>query len=198
MRRGWAFRLSALLLYPGLVYAHTPIQGVNHLFNGILHPLFVPSHILLILVTGLFYGQRLDKSNQQWILVFIAATLVGLSATWVVAAQQFTVVIPVCVAIIGILVAFKYTVGALWYSLLPGLSGFALGMDSSQEELSGFDRLMGLSGTALITIVLLFCTMDLTMYCRKKNWQATGIRVVGSWITASALLVLSLEFAPKP
>jgi hypothetical protein len=42
---------------------------------------------------------------------------------------------------------------------------------------------------------LLLCTMGVADYLKERTWQTIGVRIMGSWITASALLVLSLSLS---
>jgi F0F1-type ATP synthase assembly protein I len=39
--------------------------------------------------------------------------------------------------------------------------------------------------------------MGFADYFNKKPWQLIGLRVLGSWLAASALMVLALLFVPK-
>jgi len=53
---------------------------------------------------------------------------------------------------------------------------------------------MASGGTALGAVVALAYATFLANYARKP-WQRIGVRVVGSWIAASAILVLALTVA---
>jgi hypothetical protein len=150
---------------------------------------------MLIVAAGLFFGQRVADENQKAFIVFVAATLAGLFAAWFAIDVQITTTILCCAAIVGLLVSANLTLGLYWCSLILGISGFLLGMDSVQESLSGWAKLTSLFGSGVAISVLLLYSMGLAVYCNKRTWQKTGIRIIGSWIAASSLLVLSLAFS---
>jgi len=79
-------------------------------------------------------------------------------------------------------------------SPLPLLAGAAIEFDSVPEEISMGITFLALVGTAcgafLVAMLLVEMTVDL-----KRDWQKIAVRVAGSWIAASAILVLALRFA---
>jgi urease accessory protein len=68
-------------------------------------------------------------------------------------------------------------------------------MDSGQAELASAALFASLVGTWLGMCILLLCTMGAADYLKAMPWQTIGVRIVGSWMTASALLVLSLSLS---
>ena len=70
-----------LSLLPAAAIAHSPIKGLDNFYAGFLHPLFVPAHLLPILVLGLLFGQQGPARLQTAIIVFLVAVVGGLAAT---------------------------------------------------------------------------------------------------------------------
>lgn len=184
-------------MQPGIVFAHSPIKGMSHFYGGLLHPVFVPAHLLLLVAAGLFYGQLDPNKNKQALLAFVVATLAGLGVAWFSLAVPIETVILCCAAVTGILVTLKMAVSSYWCSLVLALAGFLVGMDSAQESLPGRDRMISLIGSSIGIFLLVIYAMGLADYCNKRAWQQIGVRVIGSWIAASALLVLALVFSTK-
>lgn len=192
-----ALLLGASLAAPDLAFAHTPVQGIANFYNGLMHPFIVPAHLLLGIATGLFIGQKGMKENQVAIAVFAAAALAGLITAWFAVVGELGLFILGGAAIIGLLVAANLPAAPYWCSLVTALVGLFLGMDSTQEALSGQDKFVSFLGTALGISMLLLYPMSLADYLyQKKPWHKIGVRIVGSWVAASSLLVLTLSLSP--
>jgi hypothetical protein len=81
--------------------------------------------------------------------------------------------------------------------LLAAVAGMALGLDSPPEAISIAVATTMLIGTALGASLALALVVAGASYVGAQKWAAPriGMRVLGSWIAASALLVLALRFA---
>lgn len=195
---GRARSFWALLAFPQLALAHSPIEGINEFYNGLLHPVFVPAHVLLLMALGLFVGQQGTKDNQVAVAVFLVAVTLGLMAAWFSLGDQLEMLILGAAAATGILIAARLAVGRYGCALVTALAGLLLGMDSAQDMLSGKERFISLVGSAVGIYLLFLYPMALADIFSKKSWQKIGVRVVGSWIAASSLLVLALSYSPTP
>ncbi len=196
IRPAKALLLGASLAAPDLAFAHAPIEGIDNFYNGLIHPFIVPAQLLLGIATGLFIGQKGMNENQIAIGVFLVAVIAGLVFAWFSVFDEPGLLILAGAAVIGLLVALNLPAGPYWCSLLTALVGLLLGMDSTQETLSGQDKFMCFLGTALGLFLLLFYPMGLANYLhRKKPWHKIGVRIAGSWLAASALLVLALSLS---
>lgn len=194
-RLGKAVVAPASIAAPGLAFAHSPIEGIDSFYNGVLHPVFVPAHLLLLIAFGLFVGQQGPKEYQVAIVSFLVATIVGLMAAWFGVGARFETILLSGAAIIGLLTASNLAIGPIWFSLLAALAGLLLGMDSDQETLSDNEKLVSLFGSGVGIYLLVLYPMALADSFNQKAWQRIGMRIVGSWIAASALLVLALSLA---
>lgn len=185
------------LIIPEVSLAHSPIQGIGNFYNGLLHPVLVPAHLLLLMAVGLLLGQQGSKAIHSVLGIFAFATIAGLTAAWFSVASETEGFILVMSAAIGLVIAVAPKVTLLWCGVIALLAGFLLGIDSAQEELSGKDKLVTLFGSGVAIYFLVLYPMVLADYLNKKAWQKIGIRIVGSWVAASSLLVLALLFLPQ-
>ena len=182
----------------GPAWAHTPIQGIGGFYNGLLHPVLVPAHLLLIVAFGLFLGQQGSKRIELALGIFAAAAFVGLALAWFsIGAEMETLGLALSAAI-GLLVATSPQLAFPWCVAVALLAGLFLGVDSAQQELSGKDKLVTLFGTGVAIYFLVLFPMALAEHFKKKVWQKIGIRVVGSWVAASSLLVFALSVSAMP
>ena len=162
--------VSALL--PGAAIAHTPIEGIGDFYNGMLHPVIVPAHLLALLGVGLLVGRLSHRSIQPAALAFLAAMVFGLVS--------------------GLLLASGLSIPRWLGMVAATLVGFAIGADSAQDPAALQSLTAALIGTGVTVYLLFLYGLAITDYLRRYHWQQIAIRVAGSWIAASALLAGTL------
>lgn len=185
----------ALALCPAAALAHSPIEGLDDFYAGVLHPLLVPGQLLSALVLGLLFGQQGPQRIQVAVIVFLIATLLGLALTLKVPGTDLAVPMLIGAAVAGILVALSVSLPLLVCVPLAMALGIMIGLDSAQPQLAGRALFASLLGSGLGVYLLVLYAMVFADYFRKHGWQRTGLRILGSWAAASALLVLSLSLA---
>lgn len=94
--------------------------------------------------------------------------------------------------LLGLLVAWRPMIPLAGSLAISGMGGFLLGMDSIAVTPGLGSTLIWMLSVSTGVAVGLLIVMGWGDYFRKE-WQQIGIRVVGSWIAASALLVLTLN-----
>jgi urease accessory protein len=96
----------------------------------------------------------------------------------------------------GALVAMARPLPTLACALLAAITGVTLGLDSPPEAISIAVATAILLGTGLGASLALAAIVAGTSYIASLgDWGRIGARILGSWIAASALLVLALRFA---
>ncbi|MEJ2212805.1 MAG: HupE/UreJ family protein [Gammaproteobacteria bacterium] len=191
-----AFFLTLILLIPEIVFAHGPIKGIGNFYNGVLHPVFVPSQLLLLSVLGLLIGQKGIDKNLLSLATFAFGTFFGLTLAWFSFAVEMEAFLLGGALTLGLLVALDFKFNPTWLSLIAFFTGLAIGMDSTQETLAGREKVATLFGTGVGLYLLQLYPMGLADYFNNKPWQRIGIRIIGSWIAAIAFLVLALAISP--
>ncbi|WP_405224826.1 HupE/UreJ family protein [Lentisalinibacter sediminis] len=189
---------AALAVLPARAHAHSPVEGMNEFYNGVLHPLLVPAHILLILATGLFLGQRGPRENRLALPAFFLAAAAGLALAGSGAAPE---------TVRGLLLAGTMAIGLLTavgrraplplYPAAGAFAGFFLGLDSAPEALEGRERILALVGTGVGLNLWLIYACGVADFFSKKPWQRIGLRILGSWVAASSILVLALTASSR-
>lgn len=170
---------------------------MSGLLRGLLQPLVLPAHALALLAFGLLIGQQ----RPPWRLLALAAFVAGLSAglaaiALAVGQTPAADVLLAAAGLAGLLVAIGRS-PPLACALLAAVAGVALGLDSPPEAISIAVATTMLIGTALGASLALAIVVVGTSYVGAQKGAAPriGMRVLGSWIAASALLVLALRFA---
>jgi urease accessory protein len=185
--------LLALVSEPAL--AHSPIKGIGNFYNGLLHPILVPAHLLLLIALGLLIGQKGIYEHRMAFVVFLVTTAIGLIGAWFSVGGDMEILLLSGAAIIGLLIASNLSIGHYLCAAIAAFIGLFIGIDSAQETLSGNVKLVTLFGSGVGIYLSLVYSMGFADYFNKKPWQKIGVRVIGSWIAASSLLVMTLSYS---
>ncbi len=184
-----------LLVIPRVTLAHTPVSGTDSFYNGLLHPVFVSAHLLLLLAAGLFVGQQGRAYNKEALIPFIAASALGLMIAWFSPRLDVFFLLLASTITIGLLIALKPKLAWQFKVVFLVMAGVFVGVDSTQEALSGLAKITVLLGNGVGMIALVLFAAIVASFLKKAAWGKVAIRVMGSWIAASGLLVLALSFA---
>ena len=163
--------------------------------GGFLNPLTVPAHLVALLGLGLLIGARPGGRALLPSSVFVIGLAAGLAAIALGAGQTPAIDgLLAATAVSGLLVALAI---ALPDALCVGLAlvtGVALGLDSPPQDISMTRAMLALAGTWLGACLALALVVA-GARASTRDWQRIGVRILGSWIAASAILVLALRFA---
>ncbi len=191
MLRALATVAFVLLADPAM--AHPPPLGLKGFFGGLLHPAFVSGHVLALLGLGLLIGQQMPA----WGMAAPAAYIVALAAGLGVIALAFAPTwageaVLVLALVTGGLVALARPLPEAAGCVLAVATGFAIALDSPPEVISVREANIMLIGTAFGASILLVAVVEAASRLT-RNWQRLGARIFGSWIAASAILVLAIR-----
>jgi hydrogenase/urease accessory protein HupE len=199
-RSGIIIRLSLVAasfagacLAPEAALAHAPIKGIGTFYNGVLHPVLVPAHLLLIFGVGLLLGQHAPRASRAGWFAFVVAFWTGLAGAWLEYSIPDVVLLALALCA-GLLVALD-RIGHLGIAFaLAAAAGFCLGLDSAPEGIAESERWLALLGTATGGVLLISYVGGLAA-ALVRPWQRIGVRVAGSWTAAGAGIVLALALA---
>ena len=192
--RTTAFAVLAIALSGDVAHAHDIVDGVGGFQGGFLHPLLVPAHTLSVLAFGLMSGQQ-DRPRVFLMALFPAALMATIAM--IVAAMSLTIaqtLLLACGAAAGLLAALAQPMPRAVPAAILATGALSLIFDSVPSVVSKLDTLTALSGTALAA-TLVFGLVAYATANLNRDWQRIGIRILGSWTAASALLVLALRLA---
>ena len=183
---------SLLLTASESALAHVSGGGIVDSYSGLLHPFTEPLHIITILGLGLMLSQQGRSVPPRGWIAYTIAALFGLIASNIGLTLPVNTILYMLALTLGLLVASRPTMPGLVCILLSLFAGFSLGVDS-QMAAEGIGKLIVtiFSTTTGLGIALLIVIGWGDYFTR--DWQKIGIRVIGSWIAASALLVFTLS-----
>jgi urease accessory protein len=158
--------------------------------DGLLNPLTAPAHVLTLLALSLLMA--LQPQRFVVLLVFALALAAGFLA--IVLAIETT---PARTVLLAVAAALGVVVAAAWAPkllarLLAAIAGAALALDSPPQAVTLAEAYATIAGTAVGACTMLVVVAAIAAYAN-ADWQRLGVRIVGSWIAASAILVLAVQ-----
>jgi urease accessory protein len=166
------------------------MSGLPQAFvEGFLNPLLTPAHALMLLALALCVGQRKSRA----VLLVFAIGLIGgfVAIALAIEAMSARVVLLAVAAALGVMAAAAWA-PKLFAWPLAASAGAALALDSPPQAVTIAAAYATLAGTALGACAILLAVATVASYAN-ADWQRLGMRILGSWIAASALLVLAVQ-----
>ena len=164
-------------------------------FIGGVAQFFVPTHLLAVVALGLLAGHPAARFPAFLLAMFA----IGLAAGSVAVASAIretpaALVLLAQAACIAGLVLIEIAPPSWIAALLAVAVGAALPLNAPPHEITipaAVAAQIGLAVAALAT----FALVTFVVLKAERPWQRIGVRIVGSWIAASAILVLALRLA---
>lgn len=180
-----------LALFPAAAWAHAPVPGVGAFWNGVLHPLLVPLHLLALVGAGIAMGQNAPQASRV-ALPLLAAALAGAIALAPSSGTQPAALLAVGVAT-GLLAALGHGAVAV-VATLAAAAGLAVGLDTAPVDGASGGSGLGAAGTLVGCLIIVVLTGGLAA-AMAAPWQRIAVRTAGSWIAAASLIALALAVA---
>lgn len=176
-------------------------MSTTFFLEGFWHPLVTPAHIIVLLGLGLLLGQQqawrsLKTAMPLVLLTFVAGLFL---ARLNLPEWNSPVVLLVIALLLGILIAARWNLAGGFLLVLSAVIGLGTGLDSTPLMIPGMGAgkvYSWMAGAAAGALLLLVVTIVVTSAVRNVL-QGIPVRVLGSWVAASALMVLTLLVAVK-
>ena len=187
--------MAAAWLHPAPALAHGSL-AVGEFYTGMLHPLLHFETLLPILALALWSGQLGDARAWHLPVAFSAAALVGAVAGILdVEPPVGRSLLLLAMLVLGLLVAVRGRLPAWLAMAMVLLFGVGQGQANTYDPEQEIERpLLFLAGFGS-SIGLIFFHVVTRVFRYRAFWVQTAVRVLGSWIAATGLLVLVLEWA---
>ena len=180
------------LLRPSDAAAHLVTTGMGPVYDGIGHLLLTPEDLVPVLALALFAGLRgATQGRRAMFLLPVAWLAGGLLGLRVTAAPVFPVP-ALSFLILGALLAADVQLpanGVAAVAVVLGLVHGVLNGAALRQGAGGFG-LLGIMA-ALFVLVALASAFVVSL---ERPWTRIAVRVAGSWVAASGLLLLGWAF----
>ncbi len=187
-RWGGTLAVVALLCIPSRAAAHLTTTGMGPVYDGMAHLLQSPEDIIPVIAIALYAGLRGAVAGRRaMFLLPLAWCIGGLAGSAVPGAVSFPIP-AISFLILGGLVAADLHMPASAVTGLVILLGLVHGFLNGGMLQEGPGTL-GLIGIMVVLFVLVTLASALVVSL-KKHWERIAVRVAGSWIASSGLLLL--------
>ena len=193
----YSFVFFLFLLSAVPAHAHLNSTGMGPIYDGLMHFLLSPEDFVAVLALALFAGLRGAAFGRRTLFVLPAAWflggLVGLySSTW----SGSAVLSSIWILLLGGLLAFNAQPSLRLTTAIAALLGVYHGYSNGAgmgEPGTAALALLGLSFAVFVVVAL----ASAFVVQLRAQWARIAVRVAGSWITASGLLMLGWAMRAK-
>lgn len=153
--------------------------------------MLLPTNLLALVALGLLAGRQ--GARLAPVILFALGLLAGSLA--IAAALRDP---PAGMALLHIAAIAAILVAVAWQPRLSGALAFAggaaLALNAPPQAITLWGAMTSQLGAALAAVIG-FVAIALVAAAAQRQWQHVALRVVASWIAASAILALALRFA---
>lgn len=178
-----------LILFPAPAEAHLNSTGLGPVYDGLLHFLLSPEDLLPVLALALLAGQRGAEHGRRVLFVLPTAWFAGGLMGLTTHTSGSTALTCISFLLLGVLLALdaKLTLRATTtLAVIVGLfHGFLNGTGMGRPADGGLVVLGLIFGIFVLAAVAAAFVVRL-----RRQWERIAVRVAGSWIAASGLLML--------
>lgn len=165
-------------------------------WQGLVHPWVMPSHLMLLIALGLLAGQQGAGYIKAVVPAFLLAAFCGVGLTLLLTLRlEFDVWLLVMALVSGTLLVLRLGLSVWLLLVLAVVAAVVVGLDSAAPRIPGLRGMKVhalLAGTALSASLAVIIS-SLAGLALRNVLEGIPVRVLGAWITAGALLVLTLK-----
>jgi len=182
--------IASLASLPAIAHAHLTSSGLGPVYDGILHFLTSPEDLAAVVALALFAGLR-GPDQGRWALIalpcaWLLGSFVGLVA---IAPQSNAWLSASWLLALGLLVALDAKLPLVATTAVAAVLGLMHGYANGSGMNPSVPVVLALLGLA--TSVFVATALSAAAVVRFGDaWRRIAVRVVGSWIAASGLLLL--------
>jgi hydrogenase/urease accessory protein HupE len=181
--------LLVLFLCPLRAEAHLNSTGLGPVYDGLLHFLLSPEDIIPALALALFAGLRGASHGRYALFVLPAAWLMGGFMGLAATTSSSTTLTSLSFLLLGGLIASDAKLSLPITTALAALLGFFHGyLNGTAMGRPGIGA-VALLGLVFAVFVMVALTAAFVVRLRWP-WTRIAVRVIGSWIAASGLLMV--------
>jgi len=184
--------LGVLFLLPAAAFAHLVTTGMGPVYDGIGHLLLTPEDLVPVIALSLYCGMRGARAGRYAMfmlpLAWLLGGLVGLNL-------DLDVTIPVpalSFLLLGGLIAADANLPDQLIGPMTVMIGLLHGVFNGLVLKSGpgGPALLGIMGALFVLVAL----MSAFVVSLERPWTRIVVRVMGSWVAASGMLMIGWYF----
>jgi urease accessory protein len=186
MRRSWiGMGLACFFLGPISAHAHLVQTGFGTFYDGVAHVFLTPADLLLVVGLALLAGSSGPAAARSMLFALPSAWFIGaLAGSAIPIGNSFQSLTTFSFGLAGVLVALNVKLPRTWLIGLAEVSGLIHGFANDAPK----DWLCSAGATtAIFSLITLLAALVVSL---RAYWARITVRVAGSWIAATGLLML--------
>jgi hydrogenase/urease accessory protein HupE len=188
--------LFLMVLCPVPAEAHLNSTGMGPVYDGLLHFLQSPEDVIPVLALALFAGLRGTAHGRRALFVLPSAWLLGGLIGLASTSSGSSILTVVSFLLLGGLVAADAHLSLRATTVIAALLGLEHGyLNGAGMGQPGVGAVALLGLVFMVFVVVAFCAAFVVRL--RWPWTRIAVRVVGSWIVASGLLMLGWNLRGK-
>jgi hypothetical protein len=160
---------------------------------GGLAQIIAPTNLLALVALGLMLGQNATRRPGRSLAAFAFGLFTGsILIALAIGGMHTPLILLALAASAGVIVAVAWPAPPILKGTLSFAAGTVLALNSPPQAITIPAAIAAQFSTgiaALAAVSLMACAAAMA----EQGWQRIGIRILGSWIAASAILVLALR-----
>jgi urease accessory protein len=186
----YAAVVCTVTLCPAAAHAHLNSTGMGPIYDGMSHFLMSPEDLVPVLALALFTGLR-GANYGRWVLfvlpgAWLLGSLLGLTSS---TANGSAVLSSLWFLLLGGLLVANAKLSLHLTTALAALLGLYHGYLNGTGMGASVSVAVSLLGLVFAVFVLVALAAAFVV-CLRVQWTRIAVRVAGSWIAASGLLLL--------
>ena len=174
---------------PACAAAHLPTVGLGPVYDGVFHFVLSPEDLIPVIALALLCGQRGAPFGRRALWLVPLAWFAGGAIGMFVGRAPGSAFTALSFLLLGGLVAANAKISLRVTTALAALLGFFHGYLNGAGINRFDDGAYALLGLALAVFIVLALVASFVIPLRRQ-WALVAVRVAGSWIAASGLLML--------
>ncbi len=192
-----AVSLAVSLLAPATAHAHLVTTGLGPFYDGIGHLLASPDDLVPVLAMALVAGLSGRTAGRWTLFVLPVAWAAGGLAGYLLHGPLLRgTPAGVSFLALGILIASGRQLTPVLVAMLAAALGVVHGWLNGAAIAAAGREALGLAGIAAVTFVLVALVAALVISLRRP-WMRIAVRVAGSWVAATGLLMLGWRLSGR-
>ncbi|MGO8970594.1 MAG: HupE/UreJ family protein [Myxococcaceae bacterium] len=189
--------LTALLLAPATAHAHLVTTGLGPFYDGIGHLLASPDDLVPVLAMALLAGLN-GRTAGRWTLFVLPLAWIagGLAGYWLHGPVLRGAPATVSFLLLGSLIASGRQLPPALVPVFAAVLGLMHGWLNGAAIAAVGREALGLAGIAAVTFVLV-ALLAAFVVSLHKPWMRIAVRVAGSWVAATGLLMLGWSLSGR-
>lgn len=186
--RTYAMMVFVVLAWPSRAAAHLVTTGMGPVYDGIGHLLMTPEDFVPVLALALYAGLRGAVSGRRAMFLLPLAWFAGGLAGLTIGVDPLFPMSAISFIILGVLVAADLRMQDKTVAMLTVCLGLVHGFlnGAALKEGAGTLGLLGIMALIFIAVAL----ASAFVVSLRRPWMRIAVRVAGSWICASGILML--------